>query len=310
LSLTCFWTNSSFGWFENGHHLIAVMAYELLNPEQKAELRAALKSHPRYADDFNPPASLVDQKEIDHWLIGRAAYWPDIARGSSFDRPTWHYELGATLKIGNPADVPDRPGAVPQDATLESQNLYLSQAIEFCRKVWLDRTRPSNERALALCWLGHIVADSHQPCHSGSLYSPNLFPKGDRGGNQVSTKQEKNLHLFWDSRLGSLFDVNDLNQRYQDITADEELVSEAKAAGNRDNGLDQLVWIKESAEYGRSAVYTREILVPMTIAEDSKSPKPEMVELSEEYILTANKVSRRRAAFAARRLAIIWAQGL
>lgn len=297
-------------WFENGHHLIAVMAYQRLTAEQQVRLRQSLKHHPRYAEDFNPPADLKDDAEIQLWLVGRASYWPDVARGSSFDRPTWHYQLGATLTIGEPPSVPQRPGQLPTTANLDTQEIYLSQAIELCRQVWRDRSASENDRALALCWLGHLVADSHQPCHAGSLYSTTLFPRGDRGGNLVTTKQGNNLHLFWDARMGSLFDAKDLNERLQEILTDKGLIIEAKAAANGEKGLDPLTWISESSELGANYVYAAEILTLLTIAEKAKATKPEMIELSEEYVSLANRIARRRTAWAAERLAKIWSEGL
>ena len=36
------------------------------------------------------------------------------------------------------------------------------------------------EKAIAICWVEHIIGDLHQPLHAASLYSPE-FPKGDQG---------------------------------------------------------------------------------------------------------------------------------
>lgn len=38
-------------------------------------------------------------------------------------------------------------------------------------------------RAIALCLIGQLVADIHQPCHAGSLYMEGVFAEsdGDRG---------------------------------------------------------------------------------------------------------------------------------
>src|SRR5207249_4653495 len=56
-----------------------------------------------------------------------------------------------------------------------------------------DATDP--DRAVALCWLLHLVGDLHQPLHGTSLiassdtYDPPLEPPhGDKGGNLVAIK--------------------------------------------------------------------------------------------------------------------------
>ena len=84
------------GWSECGHHIIAVMAYRQLKPEQQEEMIRLIKAHPRFEQDFKAPQNIKNENE---WLVGRAGYWPDVARRSEWDRPTWHYELGATMVI-------------------------------------------------------------------------------------------------------------------------------------------------------------------------------------------------------------------
>ena len=131
----------SHAWSEGGHHLIAAIAFSLLTDQEQDELLAVLKQHPRFAEDFVPPEKLANDEERTRWLVGRAGYWPDVARKQpKYHRSTWHYELGPTIVLGNPDGiaVPDRPGSLPLDATLETQDLYLSQAVQLCRKVLSD----------------------------------------------------------------------------------------------------------------------------------------------------------------------------
>lgn len=217
-----------FAWSEGGHHLIAVIAFSLLAEHERAELIAVLKQHPRFAEDFVPPESLPNEEERTRWLVGRAGYWPDVARRQpKYHRSTWHYELGPTIVLGNAdgIEVPKRPGSLPLDATLESQDLYLSQAIELCRKVLSDKSQPAGDRAIALCWIGHLVADSHQPCHAGSLYMENVFVKkdGDRGANSIPTKQRQNMHALWDQLLGDEFALRTNRRRFTEITSSPQL---------------------------------------------------------------------------------------
>jgi hypothetical protein len=185
-----------FAWSEGGHHLIAAIAFSLLTDQERSELLDVLKKHPRFAEDFVPPEKLANDEERTRWLVGRAGYWPDVARKQpKYHRSTWHYELGPTIVLGqaDTLEVPDRPGPLPLDATLESQDLYLSQAVELCRKVLSDKSKPAGDRAIALCWIAHLVGDAHQPCHAGSLYMEKVFVEedGDRGANRILAVRSK-----------------------------------------------------------------------------------------------------------------------
>ncbi|MEZ6138357.1 MAG: S1/P1 nuclease [Pirellulaceae bacterium] len=185
-----------YSWSECGHHIIAVMAYRQLKPEQQAEVIRLIKAHPRFELDFKIPEGIKNEEE---WLVGRAGYWPDVARRSEYDRPTWHYQLGATKVIGEVKDIPDDPGPLPENATLRTQELYASQAYELCNRVLADKNASDADRSVALCWILHVVADIHQPCHAGSLYVAGIFPDGDRWGNQA----KQSLHKLIDRAVSS-----------------------------------------------------------------------------------------------------------
>ena len=113
--------------------------------------------------------------------------------------------------------MPDDPGPLPENATLRTQELNASQAFELCKKILHDTATSDADRAVALCWLLHIVADLHQPCHAGSLYSRRGFPDGDRRANAIKTKQSGNMHSLWDGLLGRRFDEGDVNRRINEI---------------------------------------------------------------------------------------------
>ncbi len=300
-----------FAWSEGGHHLIAVMAFETLSLDQQHELATILKSHPRFVDDFKPPEKITEPAEIQRWLVGRAGYWPDVARSQpTFTRPNWHYQLGAALVVGEPVNVPARPGPLPADATMETGSLHIAQAIQLCRSVLRDKTRPNSERALAICWLMHLVGDAHQPCHAGSLYYAKVFPEGDRGANSIPTKQSKNLHALWDGLLGPLFDAGDVQRRERSIVADRAIWQQAQVAARSSDGLDPLHWLSESAELGRTHVYTKEIMTPIEAVSRGKVSAVEEIDLPESYLQAAGKIARKRAAFSACRLAAILAEDL
>jgi hypothetical protein len=314
-------------WHEPGHHIVALLAYDLLNKQEQQQLLAVLREHPRFAEDFAPVGNRSDQKEAnpggrkdsppltpeenERWLVGRAGYWPDVARSQpDYNRPSWHYQLGPTLVIGNPKNVPMNPGPLPADATLETQELHIAQAIGLCRAVLRDKTRKASDRAIAICWLAHLVGDAHQPCHAGSLYAAGVFPEGDRGANSIPTKQMKNLHALWDGLLGSQYDAGDIRRRCKVIRDDAPVWTEAEAAAGKGNGLDPLTWLSESAGFGRSHVYTPEVLEPVEAVSRGLTPKVATIELSDDYLTAAGGIARRRAAFAGYRLALILGRDL
>lgn len=287
------------GWSEGGHHLIGEMAFDELSPEIQTAVIELLRSHPRLAEDFKLPEKAGDN---EHYWIGRAAYWPDVARSQKeYHRSSWHYQLGPVLVLDG-AKAPDNPGRVPKDASLNTQDLHIAQAVELCRSVLRDKTRPAADRAIALCWIAHLVGDAHQPCHSGSLYCE-LFPDGDRGGNSIPTVQSRNMHSLWDSLLGPRYNAGDLRRRAREIRSNVELWTSAKDLRSTSGNLDPLTWLLESQHDATESVYTAEVLTPIETAKPGD--KLESINLSEGYLKNAGAVAQRRAAFAAQRLAEI-----
>lgn len=104
-------------WSECGHHIIAILAFDQLKPEERQQVLNLLGKHPRYSDDLSGLRVYSSQLDYDHWIIGQAGYWPDVARNQpEFNRPNWHYQLGSSLTIGEIVRVPETPGALPPDA--------------------------------------------------------------------------------------------------------------------------------------------------------------------------------------------------
>ena len=307
----CVGIPSAFGWSSGGHHIIASLAYQMLDDVDKQTLIELLKQHPQFDTEFIPPAEVDSPEELRLWIAGRAGYWPDVARGyPEFHRSTWHYQLGSTLVLGNVSfiEVPATPTELPADANLSTQDLYIGQAIELCRRVLGSADASAGDRALAICWLAHLVGDSHQPCHAGSLYAEIVFPEGDRGANSIRTRQAKNMHALWDQLLGQRYAHGDIRRRMVEIQSDTELLALADAAMVELNRLDPLVWLKESRDAGLQFVYTPDVIEVVLRAQRAGSANLEPISLSEEYLKNAGRVAQSRALLAARRLAAVWAK--
>jgi hypothetical protein len=103
----------------------------------------------------------------------------------------------------------------------------------------------SDVKAIMLAWLVHVVGDIHQPLHSSALFSQNLFPKEDHGGNSILTKQHGNLHSLWDGFPGGKVLFKTAHQRALKLMADSELATLGAKAAEQ---LDEQDWLKESRE--------------------------------------------------------------
>jgi hypothetical protein len=291
-------------WWESGHHLITLLAYDQLSSTEQKELYRILKAHPRWEQDFKAPRK---SQNVIRWQVGHSGYWPDVARKQEkYNRPTWHYELGSTLKIGK-TNAPNDPGPLLRNATLGTHQLYVSQAIELCRNVLADRNRSDADRALAICWLAHCIGDIHQPCHGGSLYVEKVFPDGDRGANRIPTVQKRNLHALWDSLLGDRFDEGDIDRRMREIKSNREIWNAAKTAATN---LEPTKWVTETREIALRATYTSEVLNLVEAVRRGGRTEIETVNLSELYLKNAGRIAHQRAAFAALRLAAVWRECL
>ena len=118
-------------------------------------------------------------------------------------------------------------------------------AIETQRRILADRKAAPVARAQALKWLVHLVADIHQPLHTG--YAE------DRGGNlhQVQLKGKgTNLHAAWDSGIIALRD-----ESWPKLA--KRLARNAAAGSNEVRAGIAEQWAEESCALLDSVVYPR-----------------------------------------------------
>lgn len=170
-------------WDKDGHAAIGMMAWRRLqeiSPSAANRVRAILSSHPGI-----PNAGGGWDPSQRYSSLSWAARWPDDVRRTREDRDPWHYKnLPVVWDSVRPKSDPD-PSA---DSALLSQiDLALSNA-------------PRARRAIAICWIAHIVGDIHQPLHCANLFSQ-AHRQGDRGGNNFLINQQENLHHYWDHAL-------------------------------------------------------------------------------------------------------------
>jgi hypothetical protein len=348
----------AWAWHEVGHFLTTLVAYRQLSPgdapsEAIQKLVAILKHHPRFQEDFahSMPKGLTAGEEA-RWLLCRASVWPDQIRGDrqnppayppqpdkqgSYHRGIWHYidtplvivAEGTTAEQAEALEKKARAAqSLATDAPAEEADVKnVLQAIAFNR-ARLARGNPA-ERAVALCWLLHLIADLHQPLHATAAYSPRALdpaahPHGDEGGNLIHLGDRRNLHALWDAAPDASPDATydpaePFDQRYNRayeralkqfdlLLADEDLVARGKLAAAE---KDPQKWARESYELAKNKVYTAEVRQQILVADSAhdESRPGVSIKLPDGYRAQAHEIGKLRVVQGGYRTAV-FLQGL
>lgn len=302
-------SSSALAWDATSHRLSVYVAWEALTPVERDSLIEILEKHPRFTEDFldvMPANVMVGSEETKaRWLLGQAGVWPDLTRGLDeeaqirYNRPDWHWIDGAWIR-GNAEQGNVYVGAEPfpsihgeaqrpvEDAG-DVSNIVL--AIEYNRRVLQDRLSSPADKAVALCWLLHLIGDIHQPLHSGALVSSTLFKTGDRGGNGIHIRDGDNLHSTWDGALR--------NQPFDDTL--RRMNSTVRSTRLNEISLDVDIWLQESRELLNLFVYPDEIKVEVLRSERRGTSMP-TIALDDDYIGNMQAYSEDRLTLAATRL--------
>lgn len=302
-------------WDSVGHRLSAAVALEFISVETRDKLLEILAAHPRYEQDFiRQIPDYVDQNnraQLAQWLLGQAAYWPDIARGlpdaaeRRFNRPTWHYIDGAwvrdsALQQGNVyvntepfPPVQGQPSGLI-DSEAEADNVVT--ALDYNTLILSDTTRPADERAVALCWVLHLMGDIHQPMHTGSLYSAEIFANGDLGGNRIQVG-DRNLHAEWDGALRDFGVADSLPEVLASISG----FSTPRIAGV---ASDWTAWMAESRQLLLAVVYTPAMKDAVRSADARGADLLPTQQIDDAYREQMQRLARLRLGLSGLRLAI------
>ena len=153
-----------FGWGRDGHQVVANLAQSRLSPQARKGVAALL-----HGATLASVSTYADNYRNNH---------PETAR--------WHY---VNIPLGGKYDA-------TRDCAPSPEGDCILAAIERFSAILADPSRPEDERADALRFLVHFVADRHQPLHATT--------KNDRGGNNTKVtffSQPTNLHAVWDSGM-------------------------------------------------------------------------------------------------------------
>ena len=215
-------------WGPQGHRTIGAIADRLLTPETHAQLLAILADD---RDKFGNPSGRTTLEAV--------SVWADEVRGTSADRPAWHYD---DIPICGPKDK----ARYCPDGQCNSEQLKRLTA------VLGDGRTPARERDEALKWIVHLLGDLHQPLHAAN--------NADLGGNRVAvalvgvhTRGRDTLHKAWDNDLVQL--VLDTRDRQR---PPPEIGPLASAAAHLEREVGQGTpdsWARESNNLARNVAY-------------------------------------------------------
>lgn len=276
-------------WSRPGHMVSAAIAYEELktqDPRIIEKIVTLVEKHPDRGA-FEVAMGGARGEERNRRIFLELARWPDDARGSIHDHPTWHY---SSRPLINPASPPPQLlEDVPQGSALEAFALNLNVAS--------DPRAPAGERAVALCWVFHLVGDMHQPLHSVSQVSKR-FPEGDRGGGlQFVRDPESNepvtLHWFWDDRVSREGEPVQALQRATDLMRRLPRAQFKELQPFR-NASEFSAWAQESYELAGKQAYG-----PDLNASDAAATAPK---LSSRYLEQSTDIAEKRLTLSGYRL--------
>jgi S1/P1 Nuclease len=303
-------------WNSPGHIIIALIAYDQMDPATRAKAVELLRAHPRFSEHFQSgmprEISRGEQRGKDEWVFAHAATWPDQVRDakggvnhqdvSEFNRPWWHFidepvflndeerkELEGEIRVNRRRDP-------PQDS--DDVNMNVVQALKNSARMVGDKTAPREKRSVHLCWLLHLTGDAHQPLHAVALFTTHRFRGGDHGGNYLEFEHKWDLHAFWDEQVSTDEPYETLRILATDLGRNRRLrAAGQKAAGSLDPGK----WIDESQALAMQYAYTPEVLKKVSDREGHSRLGP--LDLSAKYRADAQELAERRAMEAGSRLA-------
>ena len=218
----------SFAWGPRGHRLVARIAQQQLNDETRREIRNLLGS-----DD-----------------LVAIATWADEIRSQRPESARWHF---VDIPLGSVGFSEQRDcGRSQPDPQAPVGNCVVDR-IKFFQTVLADRSVPNPNRAEALKFLVHLVADIHQPMHAVADAAAGNDIRITELGKTRCGNRRCNLHLLWDTDL-----LQRSHPPERKLLADiERLILrdrlEARSGGTAESWADesfhlaQRVWLEDGA---------------------------------------------------------------
>ena len=272
-------TRAAFAWSDDGHELVAQIAFDRLTPAKQQKLSAIV-------------ATLSSGKAPYNAVT--VACWPDDIKWQRPGTKPWHY-------IDIPVPSGPAPGA-PNVVTKLTEMVAQYKAADAGPRTQANRRR----KAEAIAFLIHFAGDIHQPLHAAEHAS-------DGGGNAVTianAAKGTNLHHFWDGAYGVRMASNSGNvvvpgNSPRPITALETafrarvgaIVSQYPPGFNWNHlGQDYAAWAQETHDKAVSIAYAG--LKPSGMTSNPATVTP-------AYVSEAKALAGKRIALAGYRLAAL-----
>jgi len=253
-------------WHDEGHMVVAEIAYKHLSDPVKAKCDALIA------------VQLPLGASTNNTFI-TASCWPDDYKTELGTR-NQHY-------IDMPISLDGTKTIEPKPASSD-----LIRAIRDCVTTLQSTNASSTEQGTSLRYLIHFIGDIHQPLHCATGVT-SLLPDGDLGGNKFPLLGEwKNLHILWDAGGGFVAD-----KLIRPLDSANQAILDAKVADiEKDHPYqptlkqipDFMEWAKDSNGLAKSVCYEG----------IHKNTAP-----SSQYIAKAKKLTDERLALAGHRLA-------
>ena len=273
----------AWGWGNDGHKIVAVIAADNLSPAAASHVADILGVTP----DKRSIATAMEAESIR----------PDTEfRDEDKSTAPWHF-IDICLQDRR-SDIAARcPGG----------NCVTAKIDEYSRRL-MDRDYDRWGAKGDLAFLIHFVGDIHQPLHAAN--------DEDRGGNCVqvdSRSREKNLHATWDTTVvrGLEYDID--SGRPETTAHKLELTYAAERQADSWIATDAIAW--ESNQLARSDIYGA-LQIPIEPCQPTNNacvnPAGRPVELDSTYMHRADALAGHQLAKAGFRLASllddIWTQ--
>lgn len=312
-------------WNKVGHWAVSKIAYDDLatTPEVRGKLVAILMQHPLYQPMWKHMVSHQADKGAALFML--ASSWPDDIKSSAINgQPNPNRLPGMTETVVkqqlNPQHFYDSkhvsPGQHVNGEDAETPNLMT--ALDVYSHTLRDGPTDA-DRAIALCWLLHLVGDAHQPLHCISRFSDQQA-HGDKGGNwdwvafdepnpDLHAGQHPhhfvgNLHAYWDGQLGPEGVLTHASDPFAKAASKALTIEHEKPRDTltQVSVHDPASWIGESADLAIRDVYNDDTLdfqaVNSWTAHPGSAP-----ELPAGYSDTAYADAKERIALSGYRLA-------
>ena len=307
-------------WNSVGHLAIAKLAYDRLDEGEKLRVYQLHKTHPQFEQFL--AAGRPSGAEEAEWVTMRSAVWPDWVRPREKDPrgpSVTKYHRGEDHYVNIPLIDPKDAGAFSGKTLVHPDTMNIVSALkQRCNEV-RARNVADEDKAVAICWIFHLIGDIHQPLHNVSYFADNpAYREGDLGGNKFGVKANGRgvkLHAFWDDVLGD-------DPRYTDDSSDrqariyQQAITLATALRARELGeVDKArieknrtfqSWSDEGFELAKSIGYRTGDGTALLAGVEVKFNQPVPVnapELGEQYLRRARETAEVQAVIAGRRLA-------